>query len=340
MVAIKSHEADRFLARPTTHVFLYLVHGTDNGLVAERVKTIVARSVDDPKDPFQFLRLDGDDLAADPQRLADEAHTVPLFGGRRAILIGARGKAFIQAVEPILAVPPQDCTIIVEAGALKKDNALRKLCERDKNAAAIECYPDSQRDLQALIEAETAATRQTIRADAKEELLSLLGADRLTTRGELDKLLLYTHGEAEITLSHVEAIVADASSLFVDGAINAAFAGEATNADRIARRVFEEAGDANMLLGMALRQALSLHRAKLDKDMGLAPRGGAPFAASWRMGNAEQHLSRWSVERLSEASTLLGEAVRQARREPKLAEAIALRALWSVAFLARGKTFR
>ena len=64
---------------------------------------------------FNCLRLAGDDLAADPLRLADEAsHTVPLFGGRRAIWIDAQGKSFIAALEPIINAPPSDCTIVVE----------------------------------------------------------------------------------------------------------------------------------------------------------------------------------------------------------------------------------
>ena len=103
MVAIKNHEADRFVARPAPHIYLYLLFGTDAGLVCERARKIAARAIDDPKDPFQLVRIPGDELAADPLRLADEANTVPLFGGRRAITIEAQGKAFIHALEPVLA---------------------------------------------------------------------------------------------------------------------------------------------------------------------------------------------------------------------------------------------
>jgi len=35
------------------------------------------------------VRLDGDELSAEPSRLVDEAMTVPLFGGRRAIRVRA-----------------------------------------------------------------------------------------------------------------------------------------------------------------------------------------------------------------------------------------------------------
>src|ERR1700720_1695854 len=154
MVAVKSHEAERFLARPPPHVYLYLVFGADAGLVAERARKIVSRAVDDPKDPFQLVRIGGDELANDPARLPDQPKTIPLFGGRRAVWIEAQGKAFVAAFEPVLGAPPRDCTIVIEAGALKKDAPLRTLCERERNAASIQCYPDSPKDIAQLVDAE------------------------------------------------------------------------------------------------------------------------------------------------------------------------------------------
>src|ERR1700747_239799 len=73
LVAVKSHEAGCFLARSGRDIFLYPGFGTDTGLVSERVRTIIAQTVGDQKDPFQLVRIGGDELAADPLRLADEA---------------------------------------------------------------------------------------------------------------------------------------------------------------------------------------------------------------------------------------------------------------------------
>jgi DNA polymerase III subunit delta len=327
MVAVKSYEADRFLSRRPTHIFLYLFFGTDAGLVSERAQALVKISVEDPKDPFQLLWLDGDELAADPLRLADEAYTVPLFGGRRAILITANARAFVSSVEAILKSPPQDCTIVIEAGALKKDSALRKLCERDKNAAALECYPDTERDVSALIESESKANGLSLTRDAKIILTSLLGEDRLTTRSELAKLILYAHGEKEITLDHVEAVVSEASSLFLDKAIKGAFEGDLAAIDAVTRRLFNEAGDANMLLASALRTAVMLHRARVET---------AKTAGDFRRRpGAEINAQNWTTEKLLRAIRNLAEAIGQIRREPKLAAAIAERTLWSLALAAR-----
>lgn len=335
MVAVKSYEADRFLARPPAHMFVFLVFGTDAGLISERVQRIVNQAVDDPKDPFQLARLGGDDLAGDPLRLADEAYTLPLFGGRKAVLIEAGSKAFDAALDPLMATPPDACTIVIEAGNLKREAALRRLCERDKNAAAIECYPDSAKDVAHLIDSEVAKAGLAIDAGAKTLLVSLLGQDRLTTRSELDKLLLYAHGEDHVGLAHIAAVVSDASALVFDHAIDGAFEGQFKAVEETAARVFAEGGDANMLLGMALRHAISLHRARLDYES--ADTAGGEMKARSTYGRAaamERQMRNWTSARLSRAIAGLAEAIGKVRREPRLAEVVAVRALWAVALAA------
>src|ERR1041384_5919614 len=130
MVALKTSEADAFVARPDSSRAVVLVFGPDAGLVSERVDALVKASVDDTNDPFALVRLDGDTLASDPARLVDAATTLPLFGGgeawRGVRLSGGRGGS--------------------EAGHLKRGAALRNLVERARNAVAIPCYADAARD--------------------------------------------------------------------------------------------------------------------------------------------------------------------------------------------------
>lgn len=338
MVAVKSHEAERFLARPPPHIFLYLVFGSDAGLVNERARKIIAYAIDNPKDPFQLVRINGDELSADPLLLADEANTIPLFGGRRAILIEAQGKTFVAAFEPFLAAPPRDCTIVIEAGALKKDAPLRTFCERAKNAAAIQCYPDSAKDIAQLIDADVGAAGLSIATDAKAFLVSQLGQDRLSTRSELEKLVLYAHGAGEITLDHVAAIVCDASNLIVGEAVDAAFDGGFTALDARLRHIFAGASDYHALLAAALRHALDLHRALRDAEEG--PREGTGFASAGfkQKETFERHLRAWTRPSLGRAIDTLAAAVARARREPKLGPSLAARALWTIAHTAGSKT--
>ena len=156
MVALKSSEIDGFVARPDKGRPIVLVFGPDAGLVRERAEALLATAVDDPRDPFALVRLDGDELS-DPMRLVEEANTVPLFGGRRAVAIKVGRRSIVTAVEALVASPAPNCRVIIEAGDLKRTDKLRAVCERAKTAAAIACYADGERDLARLIDEEMRA---------------------------------------------------------------------------------------------------------------------------------------------------------------------------------------
>src|SRR6202451_1161083 len=117
MVAIKAADVDAFVARPDPARPVMLVFGPDAGLVSERVTALVKASVDDMNDPFALARLEGEDLTANPARLAEEAQTIPLFGGRRAVWAKAGGRNIAPAVEALLALPRIECRVVMEAGA-------------------------------------------------------------------------------------------------------------------------------------------------------------------------------------------------------------------------------
>ena len=114
-----------------------------------------------------------------------------MFGGHRVIWIELRGRDIAPALAPLFKAPPRDCAIVVEAGLLKKGSALRSAFEKMDKGVSIECYPDDRRGLAALIEAEARQAGLRIAPDVRDHLITFLGADRMTTRGEIAKLLLY-----------------------------------------------------------------------------------------------------------------------------------------------------
>ncbi|MCC2098574.1 MAG: DNA polymerase III subunit delta, partial [Hyphomicrobiales bacterium] len=198
MVAVKNHEADRYIANLPNGLPVFLVFGSDTGLVSERVSGILKKVVEDRHDPFQMVTMAGDDLADNPGQLIEEANTIGLFQTRRAVHVTAGNKSFVEAIRILVAEPPQDCTVVISAGAMRPDAPLRSTCTRAKTAAAIECYPDQDRDIARLIDEDLRAAGLRIGASAKAALVAALGADRLTTRAEIEKLILYAHGKSEV----------------------------------------------------------------------------------------------------------------------------------------------
>src|SRR5208337_1255529 len=109
MVAVKAGNADAFVARPDPARPVVLVFGPDSGLVSERVNALVKAAVDDVNDPFALARLEGEDVTANPARLVEEAQTIPLFGGRRAVWVKAGSRNIAPTVEALLALPASEC---------------------------------------------------------------------------------------------------------------------------------------------------------------------------------------------------------------------------------------
>jgi DNA polymerase-3 subunit delta len=339
MTAIKTSDIDRFIARPDPGQPIVLVYGPDAGLVRERVDALVKASVDDPDDPFSFVRIDGEDLAGNPSRLVEEAHTVPLFGGRRAVLVRAGSRNIASAVETVIAAPSAECRVIVEAGDLKKSSPLRTLCEKAKVAAALPCYADSEAALGRLIDDELRAADLTLAPEARASLLALLGGDRLASRNELRKLALYARGQGRIELADVQAVVADASEMALDGVIDAAFAGETDKVESEFAKARAGGSSPAAIVSAAIRHVANLHKMKLAVEAGdsveWAMKRGAPpvhFSREKAVGAA---LRLASPARLVRAMQQLAEASLDARRNAALGETIAQRTLLSIAVAAR-----
>ena len=202
MVALKTADIEKFLTRPDPARLVVLVYGPDAGLVSERVNALIKASVDDVSDPFSLVRLEAEDLSANPARLVEEAQTIPLFGGRRAVWAKAGSRNIAPSVEAVLALPSSECRVVIEAGDLRRNAPLRVVCERAKNAAALPCYADTERDLARLIDSEMREAELTLKPDARAMLIPLLGGDRAASRNELRKLALYARGRGEVGRCH------------------------------------------------------------------------------------------------------------------------------------------
>ncbi len=335
MVALRGKEIDTFLARPDSSRPIILLYGPDAGLVRERADALMASAVDDPNDPFSLVRLDGDELAAEPSRLVDEAMTVPLFGGRRAIRVRAGSRSFASGVDTLAEIAIRDCRIVIEAGELRPESPLRKACEKAKNAVAIGCYPDGERDLARLIDEELRPSNLRIAQDARATLMGLLGGDRQASRNELRKLALYSHGKSEITLDDVMTVVSDASDLKLDPIVDAAFAGNPAVVESEFAKAMVAGTYPGVIISAALRQAAWLHKSALTVADGTPLSsvldGGFPRLHFSRKGAVETALRNFSPPRLVVIIDQLGTASLDMRKQTSLASAIAQRTLLAIA---------
>jgi DNA polymerase-3 subunit delta len=239
----------------------------------------------------------------------------------------------------VVNAPSHECRVIIEAGDLKKSSPLRALCEKAKSAATLPCYVDGERDLAKLIDEEMRASELTLAPDARAMLLSLLGGDRLASRNEIGKLALYARGKSRVELDDVNAVVADASALALDGVLDAAFAGKTADVETEFFKARAGGSSPAAIISAAIRHVANLHKMSLAIETGdsleFAMQRGAPPVHFSRQKLVGEGLRLWSPVRFARAMTQLAEASLDARRNAPLAEAIAQRTLLSLAVAAR-----
>jgi len=263
---------------------------------------------------------------------------MPLFGGRRAVWVKAGSRNIAPAVEALLGADifkaaAAECRVIIEAGDLRRNAPLRTLCERAKNAAALPCYADSERDRARLIDDEMKAAGLSLTPDARAVLIPLLGGDRAASRSEIRKLALYARGRGQVGVEDVAAVVSDASALALEDIVDAAFACRPAELETQLAKARTAGSAAGSILFNAQRQLAQLHKWRL------AIEEGGPFSLDAvqpplhfrRRALVEAALKTWSAARLTAAMADLAGAVLESRRNPALAETIAERALLAIA---------
>ena len=217
---LTARNIDAFIKTPDPAARVILVYGPDNGLMRERATALALTIVKDIADPFNVAALSTDILLDDPARLADEAGAISMMGGDRVIRVENAGDKLTPLIKTYLTNPSPTTLVILEAGELTTKSSLRKLCESAKNAAAIPCYVEDERDLGRLIRDTMQSHNLRIDNDAVAWLAANISGDRMKARGEIEKLALYKGNEnTPVSLADAQAACGESGARNLDDLI-------------------------------------------------------------------------------------------------------------------------
>ena len=321
MVAVKTAELPSFLKSAAGRIDAFLIHGLDAGQVSETAGQAARQLSASASPPGEIIRLSDQDLAQTPGRLAAEARSMALFGGRPVLMV-KMSPQLTPALFDELLDGPLAAYIIVEAGNLKRDAKIRQLFEKARNAAAIACYGADERSLLQLIRDDVKAAGHTITPDAVERLAHLLGGDWAVSRSEIAKLVLYAGADREITAEHVEAVVGDASAHAFDAAITATLGGNVAEALAQVDGLDAAGTPAAVFLNMLLRHLQELHGLVAAMERGdsfeIAAGRLRPPPHFKQKDALKAECARWRLADVAAAIAAAHEAVRQTRLKPAL----------------------
>lgn len=291
-----------------------LLYGEDAGMIRDRAEALVRAVAGSLDDPFLVTELPREEV----RRLADEAAGFSLIGGRRVIRVRDVTDAAAEPVQTLLK-GKAPALVVLEGPTMASRSKLRTALEAAADGAAIGCYPEEGRALEATIRESLRANGVGVEPDALSWLSHQLGADRASTRAELEKLALYVGPGNRVDLDAAMTCVGDLAGLSLDDALYAATTGDVTTADRALEAAVAEGAAPVQVLRAALGHLQKLHRARLvmeEQGLGAADavKGVRPPVFYQKVGAFTRSLGLWPSTTLTAAMAALAEAERGCKR--------------------------
>lgn len=335
-------QIDGFLKKPPPEALAVLVYGPDEGLVRERAVMLMRHIVTDIKDPFNVAEISAEKLKETPSLLLDEAQSMSMLGGRKVVRLSLTGLEYdaLRGIEKhiadaIAALRPGDNFVVIEGGDLGKSSKIRTACEDAKNAAALPCYVEDERDLTRLIGDALKTQGYAIESDALVYMASNVVGDRAVVRGEIEKLITYMGAaQKRVRLEDVTACIGDSADLNIDLLAKSAASGLFAEADRILRYLLGEGINAVAILRNLQNYFLRLHITKARMEKGenteIAMKRLKP-EVFWKHKDAfSSQLHLWSMPQIEQALSILVSAEAKCKQTGQEPDTVISRALLSV----------
>jgi len=340
VLKVKPRDIPALLKAIKPDVRAVLVFGRDEGLARERADLISKQVAPDLSDPFQVAKPSNDDVKNFPSLLLDEVSAISMMGGRRLVRMDGVGNEVTEAAKLVLESSQGDGVLVMTAGDLKPASGLRKLLENAKTALAIPCYEDNARDLMGLVHSVLADAGLTATQDAVTYLVDNLGSDRMISRGELDKLVVYKgQGGGQITLADAEACVGDTAALGLNQIAEAVTAGNLIQLEKLLERARVSGENAIAVIRTLQNRMMRLHLARGYVETGMSA-GEAlgklrPPVFFGERDKFQREVSMWSVRKAEQALGILMEAELDCKTTGSPADVICARALLRLTKAAR-----
>ncbi|MGH1398597.1 MAG: DNA polymerase III subunit delta [Alphaproteobacteria bacterium] len=328
-------DIEPFVKSPNPAAKVILTYGPDHGLMKERAKTMAQSVVADINDPFNAVTLTPEILAEDPARLSDEANAMSMMGGNRLIRVEGATDKLTTLIKEYLGSPNDNALIILESGELSPRSSLRKTCEAAKNAAAIPCYVEDERDLGRLIRETLQAANLNIEPDAAGWLASNIAGNRQKARSELEKLIIYKGNDTSpITIDDASAACGESGATALDEFIYATAGHNPEKALRSLNTLLEEG-----VAFIVMLRALQNHFRKLHLVKSLIAQGTntdqavkslKPPIFFKQQGAFTAQANRWSLQGLNHVLSRLNDLESQCKQTGAPTETLCAQAILSI----------
>lgn len=304
--------AAQFLVKPDAACRAVLLYGPDAGLVRERASLIKNTIFVGNDDPFAAVELSEPALLEDPARLADELSTISLMGGKRLILLRGVDDKTTKIIEAALPYFHDAVFMVAMADALSTRSSLRTLFEKEPAFAALACYKDEARDVEAVVRKAFADAGIALDRDGVAYLTEQLGNDRYVTRQEIEKIITYAGDDKAVSLEALRDLVDYNRDTNLDDMVNAVADKNLAAMEKTLTNMLREAVAPIAYLRALQRYFNRLYKMRAEMESGMSAEAVVQVARPpvfFRQAPImTRHLQQWGIPQIAKALTLLVEA--------------------------------
>ena len=298
-----------FVKAPPSNVRVVLVYGEDVGQVKELVQNISNSAIESADDPFALKTIAIGGSGESYTSLYDEVNSQSLSLGKTVVTATIGSENISDELKAILEGPSPASLLVLGGAYLPPKSPVRNVLEKSPLAAVIACYQDSERSLLDLVRATARKENVKISKEAEEYLVNRLGADRLVTRQELEKLMLFAKNTRNLSIDDARSLLEDSGAMSVEELVYAVTDGNYKNTGLYAARADEQGVSSIVVLRAIQRHLYRLYQvskaAQSGESVADAMNNLKPPVFFTFKGRFQKQLGMWTPSLLEKALFLL-----------------------------------
>ena len=309
---VHNSQINDFINKVNSNYGAILVYGTDYGLICEKVNDLVKsyfKNINSDDVSHNVVEIDSQELNKEPRLLAEESQSISLLSSKKIIKINNITDSIKKVISSYLEKPGEDCLVLLQGNSFSPSSAIRKFFEDHDTAKIIACYSDDSQNIEIMITNMLKKENISIDIDAKKALIERLGLDRLVTKTEIEKAILFAGEGGNLNYKDTISFVGDQTLINLEKLSDTTFLGDLKSTFSILLRLEKDNTSSVEIIRVLLRQLHNLLRIKISTMSGLnietVINSFKPPIYFKRKPNIYKHNKSWSPKKINRALSML-----------------------------------
>ena len=319
-----------------------LLYGQDYGLISERSSLIInsfLNNINEKHNSLNIVDLSNSNLLLYPESLEMEVSSISLLSSKKIIRIKDASESLLKIIEDYFVYSHPDCLIILLSDALSPRSKIRNLFEGHNDAVILPCYSDDKKSILNLINSSLKREGVFVEQRDIQFFANYLGIDRLITKAEIEKAVLYAGKEKKLNSNDFTSFISDQASLGIDELYDYSLNGNLEEAYRVLTRIQKEGVPFIQIIRSFIRQMQSLyniiHNLSFNTNINSVLDNIKPKIYFKRKDNIKGHAKKWSLGKLNKALLLLENAEISCKLPKSNPNIITKQAIFSIGLISK-----